>query len=434
LKSARRVAAVAAVVGAVTTARSARAIVLDEDPLEGSSTTIGGSLRSFNFVMHGGPLTDPGAPPDANPASVSVDAIRAYFEMKRGDAFSLVAHDQLTTTVSSLSLGALGGPLALGTGNMTPPVWLPLQSTLTDGDRFTATNRVDWLYGRYRTSWLTITLGRQPITIGRAVLWTPEDLLAPFSPLQINTDFKPGVDALRVDVALGETATWSTYGVAGKATPDASFDVHGDGSAALTRLEKSFATTRLGLMGGYVREDAVGGADLFLDLGHGVDLHGEATVTYVPDVARRPFGNSVFARAVAGSTFAIGTKVHATIEGDYDGSGAPTPGDYLTALASPRFRIGEVYDVGRYYAGASCDWEASALLHVGAAVIANVTDPSALASPFVRYDVGANAQLVAGAFLPIGARTAYAPDGTPTPRSEFGLYPFLYHVDAKVYF
>jgi hypothetical protein len=418
---------------AVFSARPARAIVLDEDPLEGSSTTVGGNLRAFNFVMHGGPLTDPGVPPDANPASASIEALRASFEWKRADAFALVVHDQLTTTVSSLSLASLGGPLALGTGR-TAPLWLPLQSTIADTGRFTALNRVDWLYARYRAGLFTFTLGRQPITLGRATLWKPEDLLAPFSPLQINTDFKPGVDALRVDVALGDTFTWSTFGVAGRMATDAGFDIRGNGSAILTRVEKTFTTTRVGLMGGYVREDAVGGADLFFDLGAGVDLHGEATVTYVPEDARRPFDHAVFARAVAGSTFAIASKLHATVEGHYDGSGAPSPDLYPVAFASSRFQIGEVYDVGRFYGGFAVDWEASALVHVDLATIANVTDPSGLISPLVRYDVAQNTQLVAGAFLPIGASTSYAPDGTPTSRSEFGAYPFLYHVDVKAYF
>ncbi len=72
------------------------------------------------------------------------------------------------------------------------------------------------------------------------------------------------------------------------------------------------------------------------------------------------------------------------------------------------------------------------LVHVALAVLSNLTDPSAIASPQVRYSVASNALIICGAFVPMGARPGAGASG-PTSPSEFGLYPYLYHVDLKVY-
>jgi hypothetical protein len=425
-------AAFAAFAAALLAATSARAWVISEDPLEGKSLDIGGTVRSFDYLMHGGLLTTPLSPPDENPAGTSLLALRAKLDWEASEHFRLVIHDELTTTLSSLVLDQ-AGPLALGQGKRAP-VWLPLQADLASSSRVLVHDTVDWLYARWSTGPVQMTFGRQPVTLGRGVLWTPMDLLAPFSPIQIDTEFKPGVDALRSDVRLGDAATVTMLGVLGRSAGADDFKADAAGSAELAHLELRFGSTRIGAMGGLVRQDVVGGLDGFYDLGHGADLHGAVTVTYVPQAERRTWGETAFVRAVLGSTFELGKKVHATVEAFYNGSGAPDSSGYLTELGSPRFAVGEEYDVGRYYAGATVDWQPHPLVHVGLAALMNLQDPSALLSPQIRYDLAKNTLLVAGAFLPIGAQPTVDPiAGLATP-SEFGLYPFVYHVDLKVYF
>ncbi len=427
--------ALAAVLGAtMLLAAPARAVVVSEDPLAGKSLDIGGTARSFDYLMHGGLLDTALTPPDENPAATSLLALRAKLDWTASEHFRLVIHDELTTSLSSLPLDQAAGPLALGQGKQAA-VWLPLQADLATTSRVIVHDRVDWLWARYSFGPAQITLGRQPITIGRGVLWTPMDLLAPFSPIQIDTEFKPGVDALRSDLRLGSGATLTMLGVLGNSA--GAHDLHADaaGSAELARLELAFGSARVGAMGGYVRQDVVGGVDGFYDLGHGVDLHGAATVTYVPQAERRRYGQDAFVRAVLGSTFELRNNLHATVEAYYNGSGAPDSSDYLDELQSPRFATGEEYDVGRYYTGAVVDWQPHALVHVGLAALMNLQDPSALLAPQVRYDVASNALLIAGAFLPIGATPTVDPaSATVSTPSEFGLYPFVYHVDLKVYF
>lgn len=427
--------AVAAALVAVLSPLEARAIVVTEDPLEDKSLNIGGTARSFNYLMHGGPLVGPLAPPDANPTTVSILSLRPRLEWQSGESFRLVLHDQLTMTTSSSPLDAGGGPLALGQGRQAPLLF-PLQQEISESPRLDLRNRVDWAYVRLKTGDTTLTLGRQPISVGRAVLFTPVDLLAPFSPIQIDTEFKPGVDAIRSDVVLGDNATFTLLGVAGRTDGrNNGLEITKDGWAIVPRMELSFDKARFGGMAGYVRNDTVGGVDFFLDAGHGIDVHGEATATVATAASRRAHGNAVFARAVVGSSFALSSSLHGTIEAYYNGAGSLSPSTYLTDLAGPRFATGETYNVGVYYGGAAFDWQVHALLHVTGATLVNVTDPSVLVAPLVRYSVAANTQLIAGAFVPLGRglRTDAAA-GTVTARSEFGLYPYLYHVDLKLYF
>jgi hypothetical protein len=292
-------------------------------------------------------------------------------------------------------------------------------------------DRIDWGYARITKDSISLTVGRQPVTFGRGALWTPEDIVDPFSPVQIDTEFKPGVDAARVDVTFGKHVTLAVLGVAGDTRDAHDFAIHEDGSSAIQRVEVSLGTTRLGLMTGYVRGDGFGAADLFVDLG-GADLHGEVTGTYVPDAERRPFDREVFGRAVLGSTFQLSSRLTGTVEGYWNGSGTTHPSQYAAEFASPRFASGETYNLGVLYGGAVADLTLHALVHVAGAAIVNLIDGSALIAPSVHFNASTNTQLIAGGFFPVGKGPDFSP--APIARSEFALYPSLFHFDLKAYF
>ncbi|MEZ4222475.1 MAG: hypothetical protein R3B13_16165 [Polyangiaceae bacterium] len=418
-------------VACLALALPAHAFVISEDPLEESSFVAGGAVRSYNLLLHGGPLSAPFVPRDENPAAVSIVALRPKLELKHPE-FAVVIHDELTSSSSTLPASLLGSTLSIGKGAATP-TWLPLAWSAVDHSRFQLQNRIDWLYARASFDDMSLTLGRQPITIGRGHIWTPEDLLVPFSPLQLNTEYKPGVDAVRLDLPVTDGATLMLVGALGKREPKSDFEVGKDGSAVLARVEASVAKLRLGALGGYVRGDAVGGIDLFVDLGGGTDLHGSTTVTYVPDTERRRYGRAAFERAVLGSTSQLHEKLLFTAEAYVNGSGAPKPKYYLDEMTSPRFAVGEAYNVGRLYVGVAADWELHPLLHALGSAILNAEDPSAILAPELDFDVAENTLLVAGAFIPVGKGPRYEATAI-TPESEFGLYPRIYHLDAKIYF
>ncbi|HVY31986.1 MAG TPA: hypothetical protein VHB79_35870 [Polyangiaceae bacterium] len=398
----------------------ARAAVVSEDALAGDSFAVGGSARTYNLVLRGGPLSSPSAPADSDPAAVSSIYLRPELELKRGFGLDFVLHDELASTTSSVPTGSLMGSLSLGQGRQAP-VWLPLQWSLANRDTYQLEDRIAWLYARYHAGSLSLTLGRQPVTIGRGQIWTPEDLIAPFSPLQIDTQFKPGADAARLDWDAGEALSVMVVGAA----------ANDNDSALLSRAELRGANLRLGVLLGDVRQDGVAGLDLFVDLGAGTDLHGEGTVTWVGSAERRPWGRRAFSRAVFGTTSELSSKLHVTAEAYFNGAGAREPADYVEELSSRRLSVGEVYNLGRIYAGFAAQSQLHPLLSADLSVIANLQDPSAIVAPVLHYSLAENASIVAGAFIPVGRPPHYSTG--ITARSEFGLYPQMYHVDAKLW-
>jgi hypothetical protein len=251
--------------------------------------------------------------------------------------------------------------------------------------------------------------------------------------LQLDTEYKPGIDAARVDLTLGERSTLLVVGSLGKVRGQRGLDFDHEGSAALVQFEQSLEPVRLGAQAGDVHGDAVGALDLFVDLGHGADVHGAGTLHLVPRRERRPHGRRVFNRAVLGSTFQPAPHWLGTVEFYFNGSGARRAQGYAAEFAAPRVVSGEAPNVGRLYAGVAAEWEAHPLLQLSLAALSNLEDPSALLAPALDYSLAENAELVAGAFLSVGKPARYDATGV-TSQSEFGLYPNVYHLDVKLYF
>jgi len=436
----RAVAGLALVAALLGAARSAGAFVLYEDPLEGSELTLGGSLKSFFLALHGDALDLRPLGVDADPTAMGLLVLRPAFEGQVGETWRFALHYEMAATVSSVDTSAATGPVAIGRG-LPPPRFLPLAWRPVGEGTFVWNHVLDWAWTRVRLGPVDLAVGRQPITFGRGYLWTPYDLLATFSPTEIDTEFKPGVDAVRLDVALSPTALLTLVAVAGELQPDvapiegadagsAAHDAEATlaGSSFAARATIGFPRWEVGAFAGYVRRDAVFGLDAFVDL-KAVSLHAEATLTWVPDEERAASDGDVFVRAVAGVVWTI-PKLRLVGELYYNGVGGADPDDYLGRALGTRAAIGEVYNLGRYYAGVTASWEAHPLLTLALATMANLRDPSALLSPGLVYSLAADVQLTAGAWIPLG-RGLDRGGLVPQARSEFGSYPYFYYLELK---
>jgi hypothetical protein len=426
-----RAAAAAAILGlgALTAAAPpARGGVLSEDPLAETSTEAGVIARTFTFVLAGKALEPPLSPTDMDPTGEGIADLRLYVA-KQTPTLKLVVHDALTSTVRAH--GTLGG-IAVGRG-VAPPRWLPLSFTLADDPTITVRDAVDWAYAAWSHGPVTVTLGRQPISFGRARLWSPMDLVGPFALTEVDTEYKPGVDAARLDVALGDRTSLTAVGVAGELDDDHDLAVTVHGSAALARGKYRLDHGELGALGGWVRGDAVAGVDGTWDTGS-FDLYGEATATLVTSrslTSPQASSGDVVGKAAVGASFHPTSKLTLDPEVLYDGFGAWHPANYLGVALSGRVAVGEQTTAGRLYAGGVVDWEAHPLVHVVGVALANVRDPSALASVAISYSVAGNASAVLGAYVPIGRRPTTGGAGLPVPTSEYGLYPYFAFLELK---
>ncbi len=351
-----------------------------------------------------------------------------------------------------------------------PPRSLPMQYTDATSARRIWNAAFDRLFFHTRAGPADILIGRQPISLGVGFIWQPADLLAPFSPLDIDKEFKPGVDAVRVNLALGPFTEWSFIGVAGapncrlSSIPDASnplapavwqtpdgkdctpgsFRFSRDSSSMATRLRTTIGEFDIGVLAGHIRGDWVAGAFTTGTLGR-FTVRSEATFTWDkdphepghPDYSFRDW----YVRAVAGLDYSFDFKrpLRLFSEFYYNGFGSRNPDDYPDILQSGRIaQYSEMANPGQFYLGLGVSWELAEKVKFGALALGNLTDPSGHFSTSLEILLTDESVLQIGGFLPLGRRpeilyvnqipTGFALHG------EFGMYPTMVFALYKRYF
>ncbi len=280
-------------------------------------------------------------------------------------------------------------------------------------------HEIDRLQLRGRMEWGDVTIGRQAIGWGVGLIWAPLDLLIGFSPVQIDREYRPGVDAVRTLIPLGAfTEVEAVY-----AAYETSFDHH----VAAFRWRTTFpeSGTDIGVIAGKFFDDAVVGALLVTEVA-GAGIHSSINMTH-------HYGNDTgprdYVRLVAGIDYRFPHEIIGLVEYYFNGWGASGSSRYLSRLSSDRVQRGEVFNVGRHYLGFTVDWEAHPLVHILGRGQANLTDPSAQIGPAVTVSLSNEALIEAGAFFALGSTL----DGVDLA-SEFGPQPDFFYTAAKIYF
>lgn len=381
-------------------------------PVEASSERSGpdvslhGDLKAFVIAVD---------PPDdtvlTGPASVQgIGDLRLKLGAEWGRWSAEVHHELSLLEGAAVALPGSGAGVALIAPELVDLTWELREDAVSLRGR---TDRL-WLRGNFgRTD---ITVGRQPISFGTGTMFTPLDLVAPFHPATIDQEYKPGVDAVRVD---------SYIGVSGRVTGVAAYGGGDDPLVAAAYGQTTVGLTDLGLFLAHVHDEPVVGVSVATGVG-AVKLYGDATLTFPDDE------NDPFVRAVAG-VFAMPTGTTTLSAELYlQTLGASDPDGYLALFSEPRFLRGEVWQLGRYYAGVAVGQEITPLLRANLAAIVNLADPSALLSPGIAWSVSDNAEVSFGVWAGLGKRPT---DGDlPEIHSEFGLYPTAAFLRMATYF
>jgi hypothetical protein len=404
----------------------ASAVVLSEDELEDESQAAGIMARYFGFVLTGDVLAPPYNPVDQNPQGLGIFDSRFYYEQRTAD-WKLRVHNQFTVrmqTHASLS------PLSLGRG-LSPPRWLPLDFR-HDDDTLRLRSNGDWLYAAFRIDPLTLSVGRQPVTFGRGRLWRTTDRISTFALTEVDTEFKPGADVLRLDAAVAEQTQLTVLAALGELeSQDHDLELDLSGSSFLGRLTHGWQGGELGVSAGFVRYDVMLGVDVVLDFGE-LDVYAELTGTRlserslstpIVDDERVPVPS-----ALVGMTLRPAPKLTLQPEAHYNGFGSFDSDDYLAIALSKRVGIGEQTGLGRLYLGNTTDVELHPLTHLFSSMIVNAGDPSALLSLGVAHNMAQNVDLIVGAYLPMGALPSVQRIAV---RSEYGSYPLFLFTELK---
>lgn len=334
--------------------------------------------------------------------------------------------------------GASGStPFSTGVGRTAPEAFPLTWRTGTDPVQdVQLLGRTDRLLAKVSLEGFDLTVGRQPISFGSGLFFTPLDLVSPFTPATVDTEYKPGVDAVRTDAYFGWRGSLTVVGAYVGRTYLHEAAAEGEPTSARVAVAAqgrlTVGVTDLALFLGGIRGDFVAGATVISAAGP-VGLHGDVAVT----VPRPDLDEPVFVRAVVGADGRpTGTT---TISGEIyvQSFGTKDPSQLFDRLTRERALAGEVWLTGLAYAGLAVTQEITPLWTASLAGFLNLTDPSALIAPTVAWSAAQNVDVALGGFVGIGAaprgRTldpAALPDA-PTlsdlavvvPQSELGTYP-----------
>lgn len=295
---------------------------------------------------------------------------------------------------------------------------LPLDWTVKETASLLWRHELDRLSVQVSVPAADIVLGRQAISWGVGRLWTPSDLFVAFSPVEIDREFKPGVDAARLKVPLG---TFSQLEMI-----YAAFDENFRSHAVGVRAQRTIGNFDTGLMLGKFFRDFVTGP-FFDGEVNGIGVRGEFTVTHNSGGRKR--GRRTFVRGVGSTDYRFASGVYAFLEYYFNGFGEEDPVDYPLLFNADRVTRGEVFNFGRHYLGGILQYEPHPLVRTDLFGLWNLLDQSFLVGPLVTVSLSDESDLRAGAYFPIGTGLVGS-----RVQSEFGLYPQVYYVEIRLYF
>lgn len=290
---------------------------------------------------------------------------------------------------------------------------LDLEKSRWKERRFSQRGEIDRLNLSGSHSGFAWNIGRQAVGFGRITLASPLDIIAPFAPDALDTDVRPGIDALRASRFFGRGGEIGAVAVFGRRKESNSYLLHG---------ETNLAGIDLLALGGDLRgRNLLGGgfATQFMGMGIKGELAG-----YRGEGVGKPGGDprADFLQGALELDYRFAAGPLCALQYLHNGFGAKAPEDYPAILLSAPIREGLGHLLGRHYLLASVSHDPHPLVTLGALGIWNLRDDSFLVRPLVRLSLGDNLSLDLFWSFNQGAPPKIKTSKIPMviPRSEFG--------------
>lgn len=320
----------------------------------------------------------------------------------RRERFDFNTHIQFITVHSDSLSGFRELPLLIypGQGVINDDRrWFDLTHELNNEGKNATLVRLDRLNVGFTGDNTVVRFGRQAISWGNGLLFTPMDILNPFDPTAVDKEYKTGDDMLYGQYLLGNGNDVQTVAVVRRDPINGEVDRH---QSTLAGKYHGFWGSREYdiLLAEHYGETVLG-------LGASTDFAG---AIWRGDLVWNETDSGSFFSAVAGASYSgviSGHNWSGFMEYFYSGFGQ-TGGDYsLAGIASntelvKQLARGELFNLGRHYLGVSVTIEMTPLLNLTPNIFINLTDPSALAQFVLSYDWKQDIQVLAAFSFPIG--------------------------------
>lgn len=287
-----------------------------------------------------------------------------------------------------------------------------LTDVISEGSDNAILHRLDRLWIGYTSEKTVVRFGRQALSWGNGLAYAPMDLVNPFDPASVDTEYKAGDDMLYVQYLqdngndVQAAYVFRRNLVTGDVEADkatAAVKYHGfagQGEYDLL-IARSYGDPVIGLGTGRGIGGAVWNADLVV-----TDTDADTYIQFVTNLMYSwNWAGKNMSGAVEYYFSGFGQK-----DGQYDPSSLATNPDLLLRLSR-----GELFTLGRHYLSGNVMIEMTPLWSLTPTLLVNVTDPSALFQLVTSYSLSDNMTFLGSVNLPLG------PSGTEFGGIESGV-------------
>jgi len=274
-----------------------------------------------------------------------------------------------------------------------------LTQIISQNDKRVIAHRLDRLYVDITTADAVVRIGRQVVSWGNGLIFTPLDFLNPFDPAAIDKEYKSGDDMLYGQYLIQNGDDLQAVWVVRR-------DINGELSNAVNSSSVKYHgfinNNEYDLLFARHYDDNILGIGSVVNIG-GAVLRGDLTLTGTPTDTVTSLVTSL-----SYSWVSWGHNFSGIIEYFYNGFGQ-TNNDYSPAALSQnpdlvkRIVRGELFTLSREYLAASAMIEITPLWMLTPNVFINTRDRSFLTQIVSSYDIEQDWQLLAALSVPIGA-------------------------------
>lgn len=295
------------------------------------------------------------------------------------------------------------------------------------GTNFAGTFNLDRLLVRWSGDKTDVTIGRQAVAWGNAKMVNPTDILTPYAFTELDTEYRYGVDAVRIRhafSAMSEVDVGYVFGPGGDMAKSALF-VRGKTYIAETDATLTFMR---------FREHAMVGLDLARAFG------GTGTWIETAIVETNRFNNDIeentYLRLSIGADRQLTPTIYGFLEYHYNGAGADKRAGYISRSIQPAYTDGAVYLLGKHYLAMGLNVQLTPLTTLNGTLLSNIVDSSAFLTTRLEHSLSDNLDASIGIYLKTGKTPTVPPQSGILPGSfdEFGIYPGLLYVSLRWYF
>ena len=286
-----------------------------------------------------------------------------------------------------------------------------LTGVISESSNEALLHRLDRVWLGYTSETTVVRFGRQALSWGNGLFYAPMDLVNPFDPAAIDTEYKTGDDMMYLQYlrANGDDVQAAWVLRRDPLTGDVETD-----AATIAVKYHGFAGE-----GEYDVLVAQSYGDLVLGLGAGRGIGG---AVWSADLTVTDTDLDTYAQFVTNLAYSWtwgGKNMSGTLEYYYNGFGLRRY-DPASLAANPdlvqRIARGELFGLGRHYLAGSVMIEVSPLWVVTPVLLANLEDPSALLQLVSNVSLGDNLTLLGSVSVPVGASgSEFGGIETPVP-------------------